>query len=81
MLHYVLLADNIQVLLGDRYGQSALLRTIPTSDFELFRDVAEEKIVKNGHLLHTWYERDENAVPPAYVFKVIVSTSPCCGRG
>jgi len=58
------------VLLGDRYGQTALLRTIPAVDFELFCEVAKDKLVKNGHLLHTWYEYDENAIPPTYVFKV-----------
>jgi len=60
----------LQILLGDRYGQTALRRTIPAGDYELFRDVAEEKCLKNSHLLATWYEYDENAVPPVYVFKV-----------
>ena len=61
---------HFQILLGDRYGQTAVLRTMPTDDYELFRDVAEENLVKNRHLLQTWYEYDENAVPPVYVFKV-----------
>ena len=61
----------LQILLGDRYGQTALLRTVPAADFELFRDVAREKRLKNAQLLHTWYEYDENAVPPVYVFKVM----------
>jgi len=60
----------LQILLGDRYGKSALLRTMPAGDYELFRDVAEEKRVKDGNLLQTWYEYDENAVPPNYIFKV-----------
>jgi len=59
-----------QILLGDRYGKTAMLRTIPAGDYELIRDVAEEKKVKNGHLLETWYEYDGNAIPPNYVFKV-----------
>jgi len=48
----------------------ALSRTIPAVDYELFSAVAEVKGLKDAHLLVTWYEYDENAVPPVYVFKV-----------
>jgi len=61
---------HLQLLLGDRYGHTALLRTMPVDCYQLFRDLAEENLVKNRHLLQTWYEYDENAVPPVYVFKV-----------
>ena len=60
----------LQVLLGDRYGQTTLLRTIPASDYETLCDVAEVMQVRNGHLLRKLYEYDENAVPPIYVFRV-----------
>ena len=58
------------MLLGDRYGDPYLQDTIPTSDFEMFTEIARDVKVKHLHLLKELYEYDENAVPPAYLLKV-----------
>ena len=58
------------MLLGDRYGDTCLQDTIPTSDFDVFTKIATVMKVKNSHLLNELYEYDANAVPPVYALKV-----------
>lgn len=58
---------NFIVLLGDRYGWRPLPEVIPASEFEQI-----EKLIPEGEdkeMLNTWYERDENAVPPEYFLR------------
>lgn len=63
----------LQVLLGNRYGDSYLQDVIPTGDFELFAKIAKVMKVKHSHLLNELYEYDANAVPPVYCLKVCSS--------
>lgn len=54
---------NFIVLLGDRYGWRPLPYEIPADEFEeIEKHVSEE----NLPILHKWYWRDDNAVPPLY---------------
>ena len=55
---------NFVVLLGDRYGWRPLPPEIAAAEFE-----AIEKNISAGDdlaFLRSWYERDDNAVPPVY---------------
>jgi len=56
---------NFIVLLGDRYGWRPLPFAIPADEFE----VIEVRIsdANDRALVHRWYKRDDNAVPPVYV--------------
>jgi WD40 repeat protein len=55
---------NFLILLGDRYGWQPLPSEIPADEFEL----VSKAMTGNGDadLLHKWYLRDDNAVPPVY---------------
>jgi WD40 repeat protein len=55
---------NFLILLGDRYGWQPLPSQIPATEFEAILNVLDEE---NRKLLHTWYHRDDNAVPTEYV--------------
>lgn len=58
---------NFVVLLGDRYGWRPLPHGIPASQFALI-----EPRVSNPDdqaLLHAWYRRDDNAVPPVFALQ------------
>jgi|GEM_PF-2042387 len=56
---------NFIVLLGDRYGWRPLPYEIPADEFE---EIERRSTGHPAHhLLNTWYRRDDNAVPPAYV--------------
>ncbi|MBN2255570.1 MAG: DUF4062 domain-containing protein [Deltaproteobacteria bacterium] len=58
---------NFIVLLGDRYGWRPLPAEIPAAEYEQI-----EKRVNSPEdkaLLHSWYKRDENQVPPVYILQ------------
>lgn len=58
---------NFIVLLGDRYGWRPLPEVIPADEFEQIRKLIPEGEDKD--LLLSWYERDDNAIPPEYFLK------------
>ncbi len=55
---------NFLVLLGDRYGWEPVPARILSDEFEELRAQANRD---EGELLHRWYVRDDNAVPPQHV--------------
>ncbi len=55
---------NFLVLLGDRYGWRPLPAAIPEGEFA---QIQQRVPSAQAHtLLDAWYQRDDNAVPPAY---------------
>ena len=54
---------NFVVLLGDRYGWCPPPPQVPAAVFEQILDTVPPD---DRRLLHKWYCRDDNAVPPAY---------------
>jgi len=59
----------LQALFGDRYGDAAIRRSIPESQFHILMEISEIMKVKNAELLEDWYELDTNAVPACYSLK------------
>ncbi len=58
---------NFLVLLGDRYGWRPLPVEIPANEFEAL--CAQINDDEDRQLLATWYRRDDNRVPPAYLLQ------------
>ena len=58
---------NFIVLLGDRYGWCPLPPQILADEFEQIQKHTID--TDDLKLLHTWYKRDDNAVPPEYVLQ------------
>ena len=58
---------NFIVLLGNRYGWQPLPYAIEASEFEVLLPHVPGK--DNQDLLTTWYKRDDNSVPPAYLLQ------------
>jgi hypothetical protein len=57
---------NFIVLLGDRYGKPPLPARIQAQEFEtVLRWIAGE----DRALVESWYQRDDNAVPPEYLLR------------
>jgi len=65
----------VQYLIGDKYGDSPIVTSIEAEEFELLRQTALV-VSKDVTLLDTWYARDENAVPAAYVLQPVESKFP-----
>src|SRR3989442_15184984 len=55
---------NFIVLLGDRYGWRPLPFAIPAEEFEEIEAHLSDPTARA--LLHAWYKRDDNAVPPVW---------------
>lgn len=55
---------NFIVLLGDRYGWRPLPFAIPADEFEAIE--ASMADADDKALVHRWYKRDDNAVPPVW---------------
>ncbi len=58
---------NFIVLLGNRYGWHPLPAEIPALEFEEIEKKVKDDDKKT--LLNTWYQRDDNQVPPVYCLK------------
>jgi len=58
---------NFIILLGDRYGWCPLPFRIPADEFKKIDKHTKDK--RDRSLLHTWYRRDDNAVPPEYLLQ------------
>jgi hypothetical protein len=58
---------NFLVLLGNRYGWRPLPEEISEAQFERLDKEASSKEAKN--ILSDWYQRDDNAIPPAYILQ------------
>jgi WD40 repeat protein len=58
---------NFLVLLGDRYGWRPLPEMIPADEFEEIEQRITDDTEKT--LLHRWYKRDDNNVPPVYILQ------------
>jgi len=56
---------NFVMLIGDRYGWRPLPPEIPAVEFEEVNALLNEESEKIN-LLHRWYRRDDNAIPPHY---------------
>lgn len=56
---------NFIALLGDRYGWRPLPGTISAEEYEAIAEAMPDAAARQ--LLHRWYWRDSNAVPPEYV--------------
>jgi NACHT domain- and WD repeat-containing protein len=56
---------NFIALLGDRYGWRPLPGTISAEEYETIAEGMPDAAARR--LLHRWYWRDSNAVPPEYV--------------
>ena len=57
---------NFVVLLGDRYGWQPPPPQVPGSEFEqILHGLSDD----DAGMLHAWYRRDDNAVPPEYVLQ------------
>ena len=59
---------NFIVLLGQRYGWRPLPARIDAREFEAIRDSGTAGPEERG-LVESWYERDNNAVPPQYLLR------------
>ena len=57
---------NFIVLLGDRYGWRPLPEEIPADEFEA---ILAYTLPEEIQLLRSWYQLDENAVPPVYCLR------------
>ena len=68
-----MLVHLLQALFGDRYGDAAIRRSIPESQFHILMEISEIMKVKNAELLEDWYELDTNAVPACYSLKASVA--------
>ncbi|XP_020391854.2 NACHT and WD repeat domain-containing protein 2-like [Rhincodon typus] len=62
-------------LIGEQYGSASLPAEIEASEFEVILCKSQNE----GHctrLLQNWYQRDENAVPPAYYLRSKIDVLP-----
>ena len=59
-----------QTLLSHRYGARAVRARIPEAHMNLFIDELKQRSQEDLDFLMTWYQRDENAIPPDYILKV-----------
>jgi len=57
---------NFIILLGERYGWCPLPAHIEASEFEA---VSAQIAPRDRALIESWYERDDNSVPPEYLLK------------
>ncbi|XP_076802555.1 NACHT domain- and WD repeat-containing protein 1-like isoform X2 [Clavelina lepadiformis] len=62
--------------LGNRYGFRPIPAVISVLDFEKICEVSKTAGISGAHLLHQWYIRDDNVVPPAYILQPITSIYP-----
>lgn len=61
---------NFVILLGERYGWCPLPARIEATEFEALRGQIESQA---RWLIESWYERDDNSVPPEYLLKARTS--------
>ena len=59
-----------QTLLSHRYGYRPLRSRIPEAEMNLFIEELKQRSQEDLDLVMTWYQRDENAIPPEYTLKV-----------
>ncbi len=55
---------NFLALVGERYGWTPLPAVVPAADFA---ELCEAAPADGGQLLRTWYRREDNLSPPAYL--------------
>jgi tetratricopeptide (TPR) repeat protein len=60
---------NFIVLLGDRYGWRPLPYEIEATEFEKVINYVDKE--ENQVLIHEWYKRDDNAMPPVYLLQPV----------
>ncbi|XP_031642138.1 NACHT domain- and WD repeat-containing protein 1 [Oncorhynchus kisutch] len=60
-------------LLGNRYGHRPIPRVLPGKQFEVLLSKLPQDQVG---LLHQWFRKDNNAVPPVYVLQPITTLLP-----
>src|SRR5580658_1787509 len=60
---------NFIILLANRYGWRPLPEEIEADEFEQIERFAEHQRLKHLPLLRDWYQRDDNADPPAYFLR------------
>ena len=59
-----------QTLLSHRYGARPVRARITETHMNLFIDELKQRSQEDLDFLMTWYQRDENAIPPEYILKV-----------
>ena len=58
---------NFLILLGNRYGWRPLPEDVSEDEFRRLEQAASSE--PDREILHAWYQRDENAVPPVYLLQ------------
>ncbi|XP_045061689.1 NACHT domain- and WD repeat-containing protein 1 [Coregonus clupeaformis] len=62
-----------EALLGNRYGHRPIPRVLPGKQFEVLLSKLPQDQVG---LLHQWFRKDNNAIPPVYVLQPITTLLP-----
>ncbi|CAB1324586.1 unnamed protein product [Coregonus sp. 'balchen'] len=62
-----------KALLGNRYGHRPIPRVLPGKQFEVLLSKLPQDQVG---LLHQWFRKDNNAIPPVYVLQPITTLLP-----
>lgn len=57
-------------MLGDRFGYQPLPYAFVANEFDVLYKEAKEEGHPHVEVLHEWYKRDDNNVPPIYCIKV-----------
>ena len=57
-------------MLGNRFGYQPLPYAFIAKEFEILFNEAKEIKHPDAEVLHKWYSRDDNNVPPVYCIKV-----------
>ena len=69
----VQLRISLQSLLGERYGHRPIPNSILETEFETILSKAKVFDSDKVELLKSWYRKDTNSQPPAYILQVSLS--------
>ncbi len=64
------------MFLGQRYGSKTLPSRIEEREFKVLLESLETAGSESAQLVHQWYRRNENTVPPEYVLTPISAHFP-----
>jgi hypothetical protein len=67
---------NFIYLVGNRYGYMYVPLQIDQIEFEKILAVAHEEKIANVDLMEKWFQLDQNALPPKYVYVVSADLVP-----
>ena len=63
----------LQSLLGERYGHRPIPNSIPETEFDVLITKARVFDSDKVELLKSWYRKDSNSIPHAYILQVLPS--------